>query len=480
MITLDRSSISMTYSNEYLALLAVGILFGTVAVVIFVFVYVLGVPLSACWTCVKNRERRTSMQFPPVLPTEVHMYEEGYAKENSRIVPPSAPPISLLDSDTGIYTNAPMVCVASPSQSPGSYADSTLRYNDTWAAVAFLLHVVVILFFALKAVIISAHEVGEPVRAPLLRFALSIAAMFVLSVVIGGIWLDIVTRHASTIIQTMLWCCVIGYALVAVCLLAMGSVLLSTLVALLAVLSYSYMDSVQDRVHFASVVLATACSSLRKHTWSIAGVAIGVAVLQLVWFWVWFLGLVGLEITVRTMRGHTHTHNDSGDVSDSSLPGGVLFLLALSLLWGWQVLSYILHVTVGGSMALWWFRPHHPSVVTSALFRTCSYHFGSVCMGALLVALLRTVHAVVDAMRQAARRRGERGGGRGEDNGQCAREVLLCVLELLVGCVEQAVRCVNKYALCFVAAYGDNFVTAGKAAVDLFTDRYCTVTPGCD
>jgi hypothetical protein len=32
-------------------------------------------------------------------------------------------------------------------------------------------------------------------------------------------------------------------------------------------------------------------------------------------------------------------------------------------------------------------------------------------------------------------------------------------------------RYINKYALCFVAAYGDDFISGGKAALELFSER---------
>merc|ERR1711988_576862 len=64
------------------------------------------------------------------------------------------------------------------------------------------------------------------------------------------------------------------------------------------------------------------------------------------------------------------------------------------LFWGVQVLKNVVHVTIAGSFASWYFRfPHHQETnpTLTALLRACTTSFGSVCLGSLVVAIVRTL-----------------------------------------------------------------------------------------
>lgn len=47
----------------------------------------------------------------------------------------------------------------------------------------------------------------------------------------------------------------------------------------------------------------------------------------------------------------------------------------------------------------------------------------------------------------------------------------LCICECLIGCIESLMEYFNKWAFTYVAIYGDDFASAGRAALRLFNNR---------
>ncbi|RYG62389.1 CTL/SLC44 family protein, partial [archaeon] len=128
-------------------------------------------------------------------------------------------------------------------------------------------------------------------------------------------------------------------------------------------------------------------------------------------------------------------------------------------------MQYIVSLTVGGTVACWYFLPLHPAPLKSSLFRACTYSFGSVCYGALLVAILHTLRYVISLLKRKERRR-ERDG-----DGNLLFFCFLYLLDMLVGALEGLVMYINKYAYSYIAAYGLDFYTSGKHVYNLFERR---------
>jgi hypothetical protein len=47
----------------------------------------------------------------------------------------------------------------------------------------------------------------------------------------------------------------------------------------------------------------------------------------------------------------------------------------------------------------------------------------------------------------------------------------IVVADFLLRCLEDAFRYFNKYAYCYVAAYGHGFMQSGKQVTELFANR---------
>ena len=216
-----------------------------------------------------------------------------------------------------------------------------------------------------------------------------------------------------------------------------------------------------------------------------------------------------------------------GPCVSPTLSGTAYFALLLSLLWASEVFSNVVHVTTAGAVAHWWFHADHelvdlplsgtsshalvqppvvaagpalsPSeeeadgaytssptsavsatapagtlgglhVVRSALARALTTSLGSICLGSLAVALLRTLHAIVHYASEKLRV-ADRGGGCG---GTAVRALRACAskcLDAALRWLEAAVAFFNRYAFCYVALYGMDFVSASRSVVKMFSER---------
>jgi len=154
---------------------------------------------------------------------------------------------------------------------------------------------------------------------------------------------------------------------------------------------------------------------------------------QIAWVCLWMFALVIAQ-------------RFSGTLSAVSL----IFLL-LSLYWVTEVIKNVVHVTVSGVVATVYFMgdmmPTNPTL--GALKRSLTTSFGSICLGSLIVSLIKTLRALVQTMRS-------------ENN-----NILLCLVDCILGCIDSLVQYFNHYAYCQVAIYGKSFVEAAKATWQL-------------
>ena len=121
-------------------------------------------------------------------------------------------------------------------------------------------------------------------------------------------------------------------------------------------------------------LLATVASLTRQYPGTIY-VAVGSAAALMLWTLVWV-----------TAVSYT---------SQFEAQASVLVLLLLSIMWVTQLLRAVVNATVAGTVASWYFlSPHVPPRPTArALQRALTTSFGSLCLGALLAASLKTMRA---------------------------------------------------------------------------------------
>jgi len=180
-------------------------------------------------------------------------------------------------------------------------------------------------------------------------------------------------------------------------------------------------------VEFSAHLLATVASLTRTYPGTVY-VAIGCAGASMLWTLVWVAAV-----------------SYTSQMEHQAL---VLVLLTLSFIWTTQLLRAVVHTTVAGTVASWYFlSPNVPRDPTSrALRRSLTTSFGSLCFGSLIAATLKALRA---GARAVANRGTDRFGIR-----SCA----LCCL----GFLDVLTRFCNELAYTQVALYGKTFTRASR------------------
>lgn len=382
-------------------------------------------------------------------------------------------------------------------------------FRDVWAAILFLLNVAIIVYFAVQSVYLlkfdsSTEDSSSAEHASRQDWKiLEVIGVFalVLTFTAGavGSWvLSFLMNQAENLIEMVMWGNIGIQGLCAILCLLSLQLIGALIFAVLAGLNYWYLLSVRPQIPFASTVLATACTAVKANYTGLVATAFSALFVQMVWIFLWTVALMGVIYTTQATDGgdatspssniHAHgnrvdddhfnhnnnNNNDNNDHDDgrdnnNSLQGFYYFLLSVSLYWGIQVIKSVVQVTVAGTLACWWFQPQRPSPVRGSLFRALTTSFGSICFGSLIVAVIQAIREVLNEFRRRAQ--GSRNDRDRSPLVACLVGVLLMVLDWLLDLLEQAVKYFNKYAYCYVAAYGLGFVQSGRLVTSLFTNR---------
>merc|ERR1711939_687381 len=121
--------------------------------------------------------------------------------------------------------------------------------------------------------------------------------------------------------------------------------------------------------------------------------------------------------------------------------------LALMSYWGLQVLGNIVLVASYGALGQWYYNNH--ATMAGPLLRASTVHFGSVCFGSLLVAMVETAHDMIDVMAK---------------KGYFPECAMCCVDRVMAG-IKATFEYINKYGFVQVAVHDEPFFQASKRAM---------------
>jgi hypothetical protein len=264
-----------------------------------------------------------------------------------------------------------------------------------------------------------------------------VGAVVGIGMLMAALWLELFKRFAKTLI----WICL----LLSPCLMiALGIVFLGPLHVpiaavfcfLLAFVNLLFVYFVRHRIQFSANILSIVVQVLQQYR-ATTLVAYGAVVLQVVWMCIWIVAAAG---TMHSFRNQERRVCDAyGCHTEGSSDGAVgmaWFFLLLSFYWTLQVIKNVTHVTTAGVVASWYFfAPQMPSSPTwGALKRASWSSLGSICLGSLLIAVIKAMRTMVNSARNAE-----------HPIAQC---IVLCILDML----ERAVRYFNIYAFTQVSA----------------------------
>ncbi len=128
--------------------------------------------------------------------------------------------------------------------------------------------------------------------------------------------------------------------------------------------------------------------------------------------------------------------------------------LLMSLFWTAQVIKNVVHVTVAGTTAYWYFcydcMPPNPT--GKALFRTLTVNLGSISLGSMITSIIKTIRIILEGLRRS-------------NDGNPSFTVIMAGFTLKW--VECIARYFNAYAFTYIAIYGKNFTSSAKKTWDL-------------
>eukprot|EP00808_Paulinella_micropora_P009021 g9524.t1 len=266
-------------------------------------------------------------------------------------------------------------------------------------------------------------------------------ASSIFAVVWAYFWLKVMQLYAGGVIKCGMVINVVLWVVFAVYMFAVGMLFGAIISVIFIAILAMYYRMVRDRIPFAEAILSACTEALRANSATVC-VTMVFAVLSIGWSLLW-----------NVAAGAYIYHADGSDNHLSAGENFVIFLLVLSFYWTTQVFQNIGHVTTAGAVAMWWLQPEATGKVMGALKRACTTSLGSICMGSLIVAVLKAIKwALNEAMNQ---------------ENECVRCIVLCI----IGCIESLVEYFNKYAYTYVAIYGRDFMTSAKDTWTMFKSR---------
>ncbi|CAE7456067.1 slc44a1, partial [Symbiodinium microadriaticum] len=136
-----------------------------------------------------------------------------------------------------------------------------------------------------------------------------------------------------------------------------------------------------------------------------------------------------------------------------------LAFLYLLFCWFWtsEFILAVGQITSAMAISAWYFTRDKKSegngTVIWAFRTTCFYHLGTAAFGSLIIAIIKTIRAILAYLQKKAKKSGN--------------QLALCVLRMLqccMWCVEKCMRFLNKNAYIQTAIYGYSFCKACRSA----------------
>jgi len=312
-------------------------------------------------------------------------------------------------------------------------------YQDVPWLILFVLHIVamIILFGVSLSEVLSDNDVESWVlpnaedTAEILDWVFVILADFVIACLVGSFFLRIMITHPQNFIIVSIVSMIVLTLAYGIAIIAAGS-LFGVVLILLAILWAFIYRSWKSRIPFAVLILKTVAELVRQYT-----ATIGVS------FFMLFVEAIYIGFWVSTVA-----------LCASAFDGGaetaIIIYLVFSLYWSIQVLKNIVHVSVCGLFATWYFQQSNmPANPTKKAFgRAVTTSLGSICLGSLVVAIIQTIRSLLQSLRG--------------DN------LLGCLIDCILSWIEWIIEYFNHYAYAQIAIYGKSFCQSAKSTYALF------------
>jgi len=102
--------------------------------------------------------------------------------------------------------------------------------------------------------------------------------------------------------------------------------------------------------------------------------------------------------------------------------------------------------------------------VLSSIHKAFRYHMGSAAFGSLIIAIIKTIRAVIMYLQSKAAKSGNK-----------IAQMVLCCLQCCMWCIEKCMKFINKHAYIQIAIYGYSFCKAARCAFFLILRNIATI-----
>lgn len=157
---------------------------------------------------------------------------------------------------------------------------------------------------------------------------------------------------------------------------------------------------------------------------------------------------------------------NGGKCSHSKLVG----VLVVTFFCGYyitEVLRNVIHCTTSGVFGSWYYMyksdqgmPRWPAF--GAFKRSMTYSFGSICFGSLIVSIIETIRQGFNLLRQSL--------SSGQVGGNWS-QILLIVVNWIIGFIQWLAEYFNHYAYTFIALYGKPYLKSAKQTWYMFRQK---------
>lgn len=170
------------------------------------------------------------------------------------------------------------------------------------------------------------------------------------------------------------------------------------------------------------------------------------------------------------------THEAMGELDLTTVAGGLepnaVSMLkkalgvyhVLGFLWAANFLLAGSTMVIAGSVSSWFFHRNNAeeypsSPVLSSLYMVVRYHLGTIAFGALCLAVVQLLRAVLEWVNNQT--------AEAQESNLLLKLSMSCI-RCFMWCFEKAIKFVSSYAYIYVALNGDSFCSACKATFTLF------------
>ncbi|KAG0227972.1 putative choline transporter, neither null mutation nor overexpression affects choline transport [Mortierella sp. GBA43] len=328
------------------------------------------------------------------------------------------------------------------------------KYNDLWAVFLFLIQIagfIVLCYFMVKQVVDNRRGPNTQIdnifsKDGLVSLVLGLAVSAVFSI----IYFFLTQAFPQQIIKITFALSIIFYFCLAAYYLYLRIWIAGIIMAVFALLYATTWFYWRSRIPFATVMLRTVTAISREYPATFAISFLGLF-FQIAYNFLFMVVLAGV---------YDNSFGTGSDNNKGKFYGLVVFAF-FSYYWSSQVFTNIVHTTVCGVYATYYFMKGSPqgmsaSPTLASLKRSCTTSLGSICFGSLIIAIIQTLKLLANI-------------ARGESDGILA--FLACLIECILGCIEGLVEYINKYAFAQVATYGKPYIRAAKDTWSILKDR---------